>query len=691
MKHKRFIAILCAFVLTMATVPVAFAAGPAKAVVQDLPKESDLHPSHQNPYKDPTEGFYRCPVSVGDGTRDAIVYEPTTSYLKMQTVFIAAPSGTETDSVQEVAQWLIDTGWVDASEQCQFRIACMFTESEWAVDPADEFDYMEAVRGIIRKRIFWNAGNASFYLVGYESGADVVAYAAMTDPTHYAGLVTFGGKGISEKHMTFCANNCVDHEGFLVESKMRSEMDSRTWMFVMSSGINDSRIQKNIAYWKNANNVSNDAVAMSNTYADEIYVEPAYKSLEMNEHSVGTLWITYVTDASAYYGADIAKKVYTQFLQKAWRFEAFPDSSLRAYEDPVATGKLVRYTLTIDGWQREYYIYCPESLKAESAKAPLVICTHGSGGTGKEMYSRTEWAKVADNSGFIVAFPTSLYKLDSTGAATVWNTSSSNENRADDIKFIRSMFEQIKKEYNIDTSRVYSSGHSNGTSMAVFLGVACPDIIAAVATSAPVFGETSYDGMMPIAKSEYDTAVMVALGTYDEYAVDEEGIADIDGLRSRSVRAYWEKHWNFDAKDYSYYKNGVYENYVYTNVDSVPVYRYIKVNGNLHAPLPELSYMFSEFMSKYSRGSDGKLYYMGKVVENGRISGGRSEEITQPEQNSNESPMTYYTVSVGDCLWNIAIKFYGSGSEYERILYANPSIKNASDILAGQILAIPAK
>lgn len=101
------------------------------------------------------------------------------------------------------------------------------------------------------------------------------------------------------------------------------------------------------------------------------------------------------------------------------------------------------------------------------------------------------------------------------------------------------------------------------------------------------------------------------------------------GLRSRSVRAYWEKHWNFDAKDYSYYKNGVYENYVYTNVDSVPVYRYIKVNGNLHAPLPELSYMFSEFMSKYSRGSDGKLYYMGKVVENGRISGGRSEEITQ--------------------------------------------------------------
>lgn len=687
---KRLLAIFCTLAIITATamVPTVFAAAPTNAVIQELPEQSALHPDPQNPYKDPTEGFYRCPVSVGENTRDAIVYEPTTSYLKMQTVFIAAPAGTATDTVEDVAQWLIDTGWVETAETHQFRIACMFTTSEWASDPADEFEYMEAVRGIIRKRVFWNAGNASFYLVGYEGGAGVTAYAAMMDPTHYAGLVTFGGKGISQDYMEFCETNCVDHEGFLVENKMRSEMDARTWMFIPTSEKNDAVIQKNIAYWKNANDVSADTAAMSSAYADEIYQEANYQSLELNEHSVGALWVTYVDSSSEYYTSGMTEQVYTQFLQKAWRFEAFPDSSLRAYEDPVDSGKLVRYTMTSDGWLREYYVYCPDSVKDSGQNVPLVICTHGSGGTGKEMFSRTEWAKVADNSGFIVVFPTSLYTLDSTGAPTTWNTNASTENRVDDVKFIRSMFEQLKKDYKIDTSRVYSSGHSNGTSMAVFLGVACPDIITAVATSAPVFGETSYDGMMPAAKTEYNTAVMVALGTNDEYAVEEEGVANIDGLRSRSVRAYWENHWGFNAEAYNYYRNGAYENYVYTNEEGQTVYRYVKVNENLHAPLPELSYMFYEFMSQYSRGSDGALYCMGEVV-NKKVAAS-NEETSAPVQKPTAMDGTY-TVVAGDCLWNIAVKFYGSGFEYDRIIAANPSITNASAIYAGQVLVIPAK
>lgn len=49
-----------------------------------------------------------------------------------------------------------------------------------------------------------------------------------------------------------------------------------------------------------------------------------------------------------------------------------------------------------------------------------------------------------------------------------------------------------------------------------------------------------------------------------------------------------------------------------------------------------------------------------------------------------------YTVKKGDCLWNIAKKYYGSGAQYTKIYNANKGIiKNPSLIYAGQVLTIP--
>ena len=50
-----------------------------------------------------------------------------------------------------------------------------------------------------------------------------------------------------------------------------------------------------------------------------------------------------------------------------------------------------------------------------------------------------------------------------------------------------------------------------------------------------------------------------------------------------------------------------------------------------------------------------------------------------------------YTVKRGDCLWNIAKRFYGNGSKYTVIYNANKSkIKNPNLIYPGQVLWIPA-
>ena len=53
-------------------------------------------------------------------------------------------------------------------------------------------------------------------------------------------------------------------------------------------------------------------------------------------------------------------------------------------------------------------------------------------------------------------------------------------------------------------------------------------------------------------------------------------------------------------------------------------------------------------------------------------------------------PKTYTVVS-GDCLWNIAKKFYGSGSQYTKIYDANRGVigGNPNLIYPGQVLTIP--
>ena len=57
-----------------------------------------------------------------------------------------------------------------------------------------------------------------------------------------------------------------------------------------------------------------------------------------------------------------------------------------------------------------------------------------------------------------------------------------------------------------------------------------------------------------------------------------------------------------------------------------------------------------------------------------------------PEQTSKT-----YTVKPGDCLWNIAKKFYGKGSDYTKIYNANKGKigSNPNLIYPGQVFTIP--
>lgn len=59
-------------------------------------------------------------------------------------------------------------------------------------------------------------------------------------------------------------------------------------------------------------------------------------------------------------------------------------------------------------------------------------------------------------------------------------------------------------------------------------------------------------------------------------------------------------------------------------------------------------------------------------------------------ETSSAPKVKTYTVKSGDCLWNIAKKYYGNGAQYTKIYKANKGkIKNPNLIYPGQVLTIP--
>ena len=66
-------------------------------------------------------------------------------------------------------------------------------------------------------------------------------------------------------------------------------------------------------------------------------------------------------------------------------------------------------------------------------------------------------------------------------------------------------------------------------------------------------------------------------------------------------------------------------------------------------------------------------------------------QAKEPERTGKPSKQKTYTVKAGDCLWNIAKKFYGKGSDYTKIYNANKGTigSNPNLIYPGQVFTIP--
>lgn len=140
-------------------------------------------------------------------------------------------------------------------------------------------------------------------------------------------------------------------------------------------------------------------------------------------------------------------------------------------------------THSYQGAGRHVVVHVPDGLLAP---APLVIALHAHSQEPKTIRAYSHFEQLADEQGFVVAFP--------EGAAGSWNAGAccfpASRDQLDDVAFLDEVLTLVRTKALIDPDRVFVTGGSNGAMMALRYACERPDVVAAVAVVAgPLIAE----------------------------------------------------------------------------------------------------------------------------------------------------------------------------------------------------------
>ncbi|MDD5361459.1 MAG: PHB depolymerase family esterase [Ignavibacteria bacterium] len=119
--------------------------------------------------------------------------------------------------------------------------------------------------------------------------------------------------------------------------------------------------------------------------------------------------------------------------------------------------------ITVDGTNRKYILHIPET-NTLIYKLPLLIVLHGHGGNGKQIMKETGFNEISDRERFIAVYPYGINKGWNDGREI-----STESTKYDDVKFISRIIDTTFAEFEIDTSRIFVTGMSNGGFLSIYL------------------------------------------------------------------------------------------------------------------------------------------------------------------------------------------------------------------------------
>ena len=179
--------------------------------------------------------------------------------------------------------------------------------------------------------------------------------------------------------------------------------------------------------------------------------------------------------------------------------------------------------LTFDGLERTYRIHDPKT----SGKKSLIIGLHALGGSGRRFSYFTGLHNVVGED-TIVVYPDAVLSTKK-GLKAGWNSTyccgTGLENNIDDAGFILALIERITQDYDIDQSKIFITGFSNGATMSQYLATEYPKKFAGVAAISGSVGVEK-----KVLKPSSAVPILLAHGMRDESIPFKGGLSGDDGF-----------------------------------------------------------------------------------------------------------------------------------------------------------------
>jgi polyhydroxybutyrate depolymerase len=137
------------------------------------------------------------------------------------------------------------------------------------------------------------------------------------------------------------------------------------------------------------------------------------------------------------------------------------------------------HRITIPGDSQHPPVSLHVPAKTSTTSRALVLVLPGAGQTAADIAQYTGYSRLADQRGFLVAYPTA------SGTRPFWNVSGTTPGKPDDVRYLRTAIATLVKVACADPRRVSMTGVSNGGGMTARMACDAADLLAA---AAPVAG-----------------------------------------------------------------------------------------------------------------------------------------------------------------------------------------------------------
>lgn len=163
--------------------------------------------------------------------------------------------------------------------------------------------------------------------------------------------------------------------------------------------------------------------------------------------------------------------------------------------------------ISVDGTERTFTVYVPRSLPKHTA-VPLLVALHGGLGNASQFEATTDFDGLAESNHFIVAYPDGTPITSITPNRRVWNAggccsvAEQSRDDVDDVGFISEMITFLERSYDIDKTRVFVTGHSNGAMLGLRLACQLSATVDAVAVQSGDLFDVSCNPSHPVSVLE---------------------------------------------------------------------------------------------------------------------------------------------------------------------------------------------